>query len=362
VEKKIYSSTLDVVFEEKILSKVNENIEKICINSNVLFLVDYFSYKTYYDDLNQIIKTSLNNINLKCIYNYDEKSIKDCLSILNESYCLIVAFGENELLNFAKSLTINNHTNYLFIVENFEKPSIFGNFCIKNNLFYNVLPPSIVLIDKQCNNKKQNFLLLSEMLFLNFFKLDGFLCDLFLHEKSEFYDYDESLSLTNNAILYGLFLQKNNLNYSLLDEILFHSKLKNSKRNKILLCYVLFSLYLGFIKKINYNNFNLVNYNSPFVYETKKQTYFLNNTGNFKTDKILFGLISLRNFLTQKLSTFKAYFNSLLNLLKTLNNDEFYKLSKINPVNKMLNGIKIVSKINKNAGFLRIIKDFGFLN
>ena len=358
----MYSSTLDVVLEEKVLNKVNESIEKICVNSNVLFLVDYYSYKTHYDYLKQIVKTSLNNICLKCVYNYDDKNLKSCLNILNESFSLIVAFGEFSLLNFTKTLTINNNINYMFVVENLDNTSIFSNFCVKNGVFYNVLPPSLVLIEKKNINKQQDFLLLSEMLFLNFLKLDGFLSNIFLGEKNKFYEYNNNLSLLNNAILYGLFLQKHNLNYSILDEILYYSKLENSKRNKILLCYVLFNLYLGFIKKINYNNINLVDYNTSFIYETKKQAFFLNQVGNLKLDKTLFNLISLRSFLTEKLTRLKGGFDELLNILKTLNIDEFYKLSKKNNISKMLYGIKIASKINKNAGFLRIIKDFGFLN
>lgn len=369
MDKKVFKRTQDILIKKDIFENLNEQIEKFCINSNVLFLVEPHLFQKYQMEILEIKKYSLNCINVMIIKNYSEKNLQEILNKLNETFSLLVCFGNNKSFNFAKRITIKNNINSIFLCENVEIKEILSGFCYKkvgNKLeFFKCLPTSLVIFKEEKDEKQNKLKYLSYFSELIFYEVENFFSSVFFDEINFSFYFDQNNSLFNNYIINELNFQKNEVNLNLIDELIFYSKIKNSFENRILICLMLLSFYRGFVEKISFNNLGFNAFSNSISYlknfENGVLSDYFNQTMPGK-EKVCYQLFTVRKILLKKLDNSISEMKKYCGYMKLIDGERFNGLRKNFNYSKILNGIKTTAKVTNNKTFLKIIDNFGFLN
>lgn len=369
MEKKVFKKTQDVLIQKNIFDKLNEHIEKYCINSKVLFLVEPYLYQKYNKEILETKKYSLNNINVLIMKNSGANFFQHVLNLLNETFSLIVVLGDENTFNFAKKITIINNINTIFLCENIVSKQVFSPYFCENDknklVFKHSLPASLVVFKQQNSTKKNMINFLSYFSELIFYDVENFFSSIFFDNKIISFYYDEKNSLLNNYIINELNFQKQNINFNLIDELIFYSKIKNSVENRVLINIMLLSLYRGFIEKISFNNFGFNSYSlsKSFLKNFENEALF-NYYNKIMPDreKVCYQLFTVKKILLSKVDKCLKEIKKYCGYMKLYDGEKFKNLKEHYNYEKIMNGIKLTAKLTENNTFLKIIDNFGFLN
>lgn len=365
MEKKVFKRTQNIFVQKNIFDKLNEKIEKICLNSKVIFLVEPYYFLKYKQEIFELKKYSLNFINIIVIENCGDKFLNKIQNMIDESVSLLIVLGKDESFDFGKILTTKNNINSIFLCENCSFNAVLSGFCWQKREGFlamkECLPPAFVVFkdisaESEIYNKcKCNYF--SNLLFYN---IENFLTSIFFDEKRINYYYDTEKTSLNNIIVNELFFQKNKINNTILREILFYSGLKSSSENNVLISLILLGIYRGFIAKLSFTNYKFKNYSESLNLLSKFDNSLTNrylNEKNINRKRICYQIVTARNFLLNQLDKTIKGVKNYCNCLKLLDCTEFEKIQNNFNFEKILAGIKITAKVTQNKTFLKIIDE-----
>lgn len=369
MEKKIFKRTQDVFIQKNLFERLNEKIEKLCLNSKVLFLIEPYYYMKYQKEIMELKKYSLNSINVVVLKNYSTKFLNQVINYLDESYSLLLVLGESECFNFAKRLAKVNNMNTFFLCEKRLFHDVFSPYFYENvngKIVWNeCLPPTFAML-KQENDCD----ILNQIDFCSyysnsiFYGLENFLNSIFFNENQVKFYYNSNNYNLNNVIINELQFQKEKVKNNLLDEIIFYSKIKNSVENKFLIVSTLLCLYRSFISKVSFNNHNFKNvvgareFLRPFG--TKAVDMYLSRVMPDK-EKICFQLFTAKKILLKKIDCVINKVKVMGGYMRLSKEGNFEKIRSNFNLKPILNGIKLTAKLSENNTFLKIIDEFDLL-
>lgn len=351
MEKKINSFIKRIEVKESLLDTLNQLIEEKCLNSGVLILVDFLTYKNYSLKFEEIKKSSLNNIEILPLnFNeYNEKGESKISKIFNETFSFVVGIGELGILNFAKRFAIKTNICYGLVSLNGLQSEIFCNNLDPRIQNFKYFPPYFVMVNEKLLTQEEKF-----NLKLNIFKY----CYLFL---------EYNLAINKNEKLKEFLIQYKNILANLNDENLVSSVIALGLiLNKyeitfftsfycdfmaFLKCGILLEIYGIIFKKLNENNLYFSR-----IYKNSIENIISFQNFDFNFNK--FYLLSLKNKAIKHIKTIKNLYVSFCDILKNTSLKSFYiKANYINS-SKVLNEI-----INsKNTLFLNFMKNFELFN
>lgn len=333
--------TKNIEIVDDVFLNLNKNIEGICVNSRVLFVVDFYTYKNYKVQLEEVKTCSLNQINICVIDNFNlAKNEEKIERILNEAFHLIVGFGNFFTLKFIQGYAIKNNILYSFVCLNGLKSEIFCDFLLNISQKIAFYPPLFVKINKKMLSKNLKFYLYS-----NIYKY------IYLFIENLFFDRQQE-NINNFLLSYQKILKDVN-DENLIDKTIALGLLLNKYRitffcenvneiNNDFQCLVkvqfLLVCYRNILQKINRN--------SLFISRPK----IVNNQRLYS--KINFEILTYeRRFLLLKKREFIYQINSLLKceykMLEKLKDVSFKSfcdnVNRINPY-KVLKSLKENSK------------------
>jgi len=353
MEKKINKFIKRIEILENPLFKLNEFIEEKCINSSVLILCDYLTYKNYKQELLNLEKQSVNNIVLKVLNNNELKLEGEAKlnKILNETFSLIVGIGEFTLLKFVENFAIKTNISYAFVNLFLLKSEL---FCQNLLYFYNktqYFPPHFVLINKKEYSNEDIF-----NIKLNIFKYYYLFLEYGVNiQKQEnlkgfLLDYKKILSklndnnLINSLIALGLILNKYNINFFIQDYN------KNEFYN-FLCSTFLISIYQTIFSKISINN---LYFSRIYKFGKEKIINFQNFDFNFNK----FYLMSIKTNINKISKTLNNCLINFCDNLKSTSLKSFYCYSNGINANNVIDTIKC----NKKELFLSFLENFEIFN
>lgn len=351
MEKKINRTIKKIEILENPLKNLTNYIEEVCINSSVLIVCDFSSFKNCKIILEELKHTTINNIVIR-VLNFNEYNLKGgnkLDEVFNETFGLIVGVGEFGLLKFVENYAVLRHILYSFVCLNNIKSEIFvKNIDIKKDLYY---PPIFVLIQNKQLNTKEIFFLK-----LNIFKYYYLFLEyqvninknndikLFLNYYKEILSNLSNGNIVNSIVSLGLILNKYNINY-----FVNINKSQNDFKNFLNSTYVI-TIYNLIFNKINKNN---LYFSRIYKNNNDKISTFI----NMDFDYIKFYLLSIKNNIE---NICKNLINCFYKFCEILKNDDFatfYNCSRFLIDDKMEN-----IKKNKDTLFLGFLDKFAIFN
>ena len=332
MNKKLNKYIKEIEICENIIPNLNKKIEKYFVNCSVLLFIDYLTYQKYESEILQLKHCSLNNIEIKVLFN------KEIDFKINETFSLVVGVGGNDINETAKNFAIKNNICYGLVCLNGLKCEV---LC-KNNqnlgTFYSAL---FVFIDKsvendefklKCNIYKYAYLFLENYLF----KEDNL--EKFIVSYMKIINNLNKNNLVKSVIGLGVLLNKFNIKF-------FNGNY--DEFNKFALSENLILIYENIFKNLNKNNLYLNRLNNLNFEELKEYNNF-----DYKFNK--FYLLCIKSSVLFKIEKIKKLFVLLLKDIKTTNIKLFYKkresLKNINFVEEIFN--------NKETLFLKKMQNF----
>lgn len=347
MEKKINKFIKKVEIKENCLNELNKFIEEKCVNSGVLFVVDFITYKNYYKKLEEIQKCSLNHIEIFVLKNLCETQFIELQGKINETYDLIVGIGEFFTLKFVETFAIKNNISYAFVNLFLLKSEIFCNI----NYISNYFPPFFILVediklekenvfDLYCNIFKYSYLLLESKFETNSEVLS------FLNEYSLIINNINEKNIYEKVIALGLILNKYNIKY--LTNIKFCEKEIN---------YLIYSNILSLCYK---NIFSFMNKNNLYFSRIYKTNSNLKSSyNNFDFDFHKYNLLSIKNNIVIQCNNYEILFKNFFELLKNISIEKCYKISKTLKLNNLYKNF--IKNLNDDI-FLKRMQYFEIFN
>lgn len=352
MERKLNSFIKKVEIYNNCLDKLNTLIEEKCINSGVLLVIDFITYKTYFKKLEEIKKCSLNHIEIFVLSNLNIENYNKIKKLINETYDLIVGIGEFSTLKFAENFAIKNNISYAFVNLFNLKSELFCKNFVENDDKILYFSPFFVLIEK--NELKENQIF--EM-HCNIFKYSYLILEYNLNLKKEenlegfLKNYNLILNDLNNdnvlekAIALGLLLNKYKINF------ISHNKLKN-EFNEFIIVHLLNIIYNKIF--VNVNKYNLY-----FSRQYKNNKVSLYNFSNFDFDFNKYYLLSIKEKIINLTNNFNYLYKNFYEKLKQISIKKCYELSKTININLLFKNILIAS--NEDL-FLKKMGNFELFN
>lgn len=311
MEKRLNKYIKKVLIKDDCFSEINNLIEENFVNSRVVFVVDFYTYQTYYYKLLELQKCSLNSVEIKVIYS-EKKSEKKLENLLNETYSMIVGIGGFNVLKFTKNFAIKNNINYAIINLYSLKCEIFTDF-LSNFDYFNPNSPIFVLINKQKVTHKLLF-----DLSVNLYKYSYVLFENYTLEfKKNYIDIITNINAENiyeKVVACGLLFNQNNIKFIV--------KNNYNDFNNFIYSQVYLLINRNILKKINKNNLCLID---MLNFNSKKS---LNNYINFDVKFNKFYLLAKKYYLLNKINKILEMNATILFKLKCLDIYAFYTYCK----------------------------------
>lgn len=341
MERMLNKEIKEIQISESCLDNLNKMIETYVVNCRVLFIVDFLTLKKYSNKLEEIKKCSLNNIEIKVLYN-NKVCENEINNFLDESFALIVGIGDFSTLKFVNMYAIKNNINFALVNLFSLKCEIFTNF-LSNFNEKDKNFPIFVLINKIYLNDEEKF-----NMFLNIFKYNYILFESEnLELKTKYKDILSCLNssnITEKLVEVGKILKEYNVNF-------FVKNCFNEFKN-FLYSQCLLLIYKNILKKINLNNLDKI----KAIKLNKSADFFEYLNFDFKFNK--YYLILNKESLLDKIEELINLNKNLIQFLKNINFPIFYK-------NCLLNKKFSLRKLKKedfNATFLNKMKYFEIFN
>ncbi len=336
MEKKINKKIQNVIIKKEALKLLNSELEKYVLNSNVLVVVDFLTYKNHKVELENLKSCGLNNLVIKVLVNnFDDEFLK----LIDETFSFVVGIGENWLLEKTKNFAIKNNINYGFVNLFLPKTTIF----LKKTVNFCYYPPCFVLIEEKKFSKQEQFFMLCDLFKYSFLIVESS----FDFENKNLFEfskrYEEALTnicssnfknfcensfdrfLIENLVGVGLLLQKYEIEKGLSS---FENEFNNLASNFVL-GYQYKNIFLKlnpcnlFLERIQKLNLNLFEYEKIDI---KFYRIFLLNFKNkfLKNVELFLGLcFDLLSFLKQNF--FEVFYQNSLTFDFEINKIDYDK-------------------------------------
>jgi len=327
-------------------------IEEVCVNCSILFLVDFLTYKNYKNKLDELKKSSVNNIEVFVVYNFSQKTIEKLENKINETYNLVVGIGEFYTLKFAQYFAIKSNIMYAFVNLNILKSELFCKYNQNFSLINCYYPPHFVLIEDISLCKQQIF-----DLYCNVFKFAYIIIEYNLQNENEnLFNFLKEYKIILNELIeknilksvvaLGLILNKYNIEFYL------NKQNFSSEFSEFINSHILGLSYKCIFKVLNENNLYFSRY-------YKKDNSVINSYENFDFNFYKFYLISKKKNILKILKNYEVLFENFYNKLKNLSIEKYYNITKNFNVKKILN------KLSSDASgslFLKKMQFFELFN
>lgn len=319
MEKKLNKKINDISIKKDAIKFLNSELEKYVLNSNVLIVVDFLTYKNYKTELESLVSCGLNNLIIKVLTTSFEKNSE---IYIDETFAFVCGIGENWLLEKTKNFAIKNNINYGLINLYVPKTSIF----LPKMQDFNYFPPCFLLFEEReyslkekffilCDVSKYSYLLLESAFnfknqnlsgFSDFYKIiiSNLLQTKFLGNSSE---NNNSKILIESLVEVGLLLQKFNINQNLCFE-------ENEFCNFV----------SNFVLGLEYKNIFLnLNENNLVLARPKQDMLNLYEKLDIKFYKMF--LLNFKNKFLKNIQMFLLFCEDILSLLKQNFFEELYR-------------------------------------